>query len=267
MIRCLSCGAETSNGLALCELCRRKALACLDVLPIYFRNLSRWRPGGSGGRRVPGSREPVSGPSSGDRITEAMDEAGNDLTTWARTLADDRPYIAKLLDRLNSADLDEVQVARWLCKGFERYLTSVSTLEWCGEFVRSMSHHEERLRALTEDVAPGWYAGGCHLCGLPTYVVPGLTWVTCGHCGVTTNASDHLDVILVEAREWIAPPKRIAEVVVALVDAELSVEDLRKRIAIWGTRERLVIHRSHGYAQKNYRFGEVLDALAAKRAS
>ena len=44
MIRCLHCAAETSNGLALCDLCRRAAETCLEFIPIYFGNLARWRP-------------------------------------------------------------------------------------------------------------------------------------------------------------------------------------------------------------------------------
>ena len=43
MTTCLHCGSTTSNGLALCELCRRKALADLQFIPVYFRNLARWR--------------------------------------------------------------------------------------------------------------------------------------------------------------------------------------------------------------------------------
>lgn len=31
MIRCMHCGAETSNGLALCDLCRRKVSTDLEL--------------------------------------------------------------------------------------------------------------------------------------------------------------------------------------------------------------------------------------------
>src|SRR5690606_15579209 len=86
MIHCLSpdCGAETTNGLALCDLCQSKARLVLAVLPTYLRNLSRWRPGRAGSRPVPASREP-SGPSvgKGDRVEQALDAASNELGTWA----------------------------------------------------------------------------------------------------------------------------------------------------------------------------------------
>jgi hypothetical protein len=73
----------------------------------------------------------------------------------------------------------------------------------------------------------------------PTYVVPGLTWVTCRACGSTTYARDHLETILTEASDWIARPKALAEAIVALVDTEQSVPRLHERIKKWGHRERI----------------------------
>lgn len=320
MIRCLHCGAETSNGLALCELCRRFASSILTMLPIYFGNLARWRPGRAGSRQVPGSRVLYDGtlPRTGtgdkisDRLTEtvgdfpASDEAAqlraesetaNALTTWARVLTDARPHLARLLDRLSVARaaerVDDAQAVAWLCRGFERWMTSIATLDWCGEFVRDLAHHEARLRVFTERYIPGWYAGGCRQvvgfdeagaavrCDTGTYVVPGLTWVTCGTCGATTYARDHLEVVLDEAREWVARPKALAEAVVALVDTEASVPRLRERIWKWEQREKLVgIQRTvRGYlwdeevrrfvvapeqvGAKRYRLGDVLDLVFA----
>ena len=287
MIRCLHCGAETSNGLALCDLCQRAGVINLDFLPIYFRNLARWRPGRAGSRPVPGSRVlydgEIRGPGTGDRISDRLDETANELTTWARMLADDRPHLSRLVDRLAAARqaerIDEAQMVAWLCAGFRRYLTSIATLDWCGEFVRDLSRHEEVLRGLTEVLIPGWYAGACGrkvsmeaTCGAPTYVVPGLTWVTCSACETTTYARDHLETILREARGWVARPMRIAEAVVALVDTEMSVPRLHKRISKWGERERIEAFRrldSDGdpCGPKRFRLGEVLDALFAEGAT
>ena len=210
-MNCLYCTAPTSNGLALCDLCQRKATVDLEFLPIYFRNLARWRPGRAGSRPVPGSRVlydgEIRGTGTGDRISDTLDATANALTTWARGLADDRPHLALLLDRLAAArraeTIDEAQAVAWLCAGFTRYLTTVATLDWCGEFVRDLDYHEAILRGLTEVAIHGWYAGACRrkvtmesACGASTYVVPGLTWVTCGTCGTTTYARDHLEVIL-----------------------------------------------------------------------
>ena len=264
---CLHCTAETSNGLALCDLCQMFASRCLELLPVYFVNLARWRPGRAGARPVPGSREPSSGATAAtDRVSVALDEVGNDLTTWARALADDR-----MTDDLPASN-DEVAAVRVACWFLGANLTSVATLEWAGLLVVGLADAEERLRELTEQVAPGWYAGQCGLCSAATYVVPGLTWVTCRGCGSTTYARDHLDVVLGEARGWIAAPMRLAEAVVALTDAETSVPRLYERIKKWGQRDRIETVRtidSDGdpTGPKRHRLGDVLDLLSTEGAT
>jgi hypothetical protein len=276
VIHCLHCHAETSNGLALCELCQRGASLALEFIPIYFRNLARWRPGRAGSRPVPGSRvlyDGERGSGTGDRISDTLDETVNAMTTWARALVDARPYLGRLLDRLSAARaaerIDEAQAMAWLCRGFDRYLASAATLDWCGEFARDLAHHEARLRGLTETTIPGWYAGACRQCKYATYVMPGLTWVTCGTCGVTTYARDHLEIVLDEARSWVAPPKRLAEALVALVDTEQSVPRLHDRIRQWGSRGRIEAWRrldadGDEVGSKRYRLGDVLDVLFAE---
>lgn len=266
---CRSCTAETSNGLALCERCRVAASVYLEFFPVYFRNLARWRPGRAGSRPVPGSREPQTfEPAATDRVSIALDAAGSALTTWARTLADDRGIEAPVVD-------GEAEQVAALCRWFSEHLTSIATLEWCGEFMRGslvdecdgIGYHEAKLRSLTENLIPGWYAGACGRCESRTYVVPGLTWVTCGSCGVTTYARDHLETILDEARGWVAPPKRLAEAAVALLDTEQSVVRLHERIKKWGTRGKVTtVRRLDGdgdpVGMKRYHFGEVLDRLS-----
>jgi hypothetical protein len=280
-VKCYSCQADTTNGLALCDLCQRFATSVFEMLPIYFRNLARWRPGRAGSRPVPGSRVLYDGErsGSGDRVSRALDEAGTDLVGWAEVLADDRPEMRWPLDL---ADLTEVEQAIRLCEIFTGRLTTIATLEWCGEFVRNLSVCEALLRGLTETSVPGWYAGACTRrvsmegpCGAPTYVVPGLTWVTCRTCGATTYARDHLETILNEARDWVARPMRLAEAAVALVDTEMSVPRLHKRISKWGERGRIAAIDTLGYARelnyagemyapKRYLFGDVLALLFAE---
>jgi hypothetical protein len=293
---CLHCGATTSNGLALCERCRIAVSVVLEFLPIYFRNLARWRPGRAGSRPVPGSRVLYDGEArgvgTGDKISDRLDEATNALTTWARTLADDRPDFPRPLtftDAVLAGDLppataealadDQPRVIVALCHAFTDHLTSIGTLGWAGEFVRDLSHHESVLRGLTEQSVPGWYAGACarrvsmeSTCGAATYVVPGLTWVTCGTCGTTTYARDHLETILDEARDWIDRPRRLAEAAVALIDTEVSVPKLYERIKKWEQREKIAgIRRldSDGdpVGPKRYRFGEVLDRVFSEGAT
>jgi hypothetical protein len=266
-VNCLHCYAATTNGLALCDMCQMKAATIFEYLPIYFQNLARWRPGRAGSRPVPSSREPaLVGTVSIDRVSIALDEAGADITTWAQCLADDR------LDGRVPASNDETSAVRVACWLLGSNLTSVATLEWCGEMVRRVSEHEAKLRRLTEDVAPGWYAGACAHCQADTFVVPGLTWVRCRVCGSTTYARDHLEVVLTEARGWVAPPKRIAEAIVALVDTELSVVRLHDRIRQWSAREKIEALRKvdadgDEVGPKRYRLGDVMDRIAAEGAT
>jgi hypothetical protein len=211
---------------------------------------------------VPSSKEPKGVfPATGDPVGNALNEIGADLDTWARCLADDRGV------QVPAAE-GEASVVRVLCWVFSENLTSIATLDWAGQFITSLADHEARLRTLTEKVAPGWYAGSCRQCEAPTHVVPGLTWVTCGQCGATTYARDHLEIILTEARNWIAPPKRLAEAIVALVDTEMSVPRLHDRIRQWDQREKLTGLRrldidGDEVGPKRYRLGDVLDLAVA----
>lgn len=275
MIRCFSCGAETNNGLALCDLHRQAGKTYLEFIPVHFGNLSRWRPGRAGSRPVPGSREPQGAFGQGvqgDRVANCLDEAGNDLTTWVRQLVDDRgvevPYAG-----------DEVNTVRVACWLLSEHLTSISTLDWCGDLIAGLHDIEARLRALSEQVVPGWYAGACRKCEASTYVMPNVTWVTCQACGTTTHVAAHLEVVLEEARDWTAAPKRIAEALVALIDTEQSVTRLYERIRKWEQRGRIVgtQHVGRGYTwseaeqrmvvaneavgRKRYRLGDVLDLV------
>lgn len=283
-MQCGSCGATTSNGLALCDLCQRKAATCFEFLPVYFRNLARWRPPArpNGSLGTAGQWMLKRGESSGNSIANALDAAGNDVATWAQCLADDRGVELPLAD-------DEVATFAATCDLLTKHLTSIGTLEWCGEFVRQIANHEALLRDLTETAVPGWYAGECKrrigmetdehngLCGAPTYVVPGLTWVTCRMCGSTTFARDHVETVLVEARDWVAKPKDIATAIVALVDTELSVPKLYDRIRQWEHREVKAKRPSLGTRRldedgdpvgpKRYELGVILDLLLTEGAT
>lgn len=279
-MNCLHCHAATTNGLALCELCQRHAHLVLEYLPVYFVNLARWRPGRAGSRPVPGSRVLYDGAvrASGDRIQDALDEAGNALVTYARMLDDDRGI------RTPTAHT-EAEQATTLCATFTTHLTTIAALEWAGQFVTDISIHERRLQALTMAAIPGWYAGTCRqsrgidmatgdatTCGTRTYVVPGLTWVTCDGCGATTYARDHLPAVLEEARVWVAPPKAIASAIVALMDSEQSVIRLHDRIRQWEKRGRIegirrLDHDGDPTGPKRYSMGDVLDILGREGAT
>lgn len=277
-LRCLHCAAETTNGLVLCGLCQRFAHSVFDVLPVYFRNLARQRqPGRPNGSLGGGAGQWLMrrGDATGTQIAPALERAVNDLVTWARALTDDRDI--ELPDTDNE---DEMVTA--VCVLLDENLTSIATLEWAGQFLRDIAKHERVLRALTESAVPGWYAGACQRmagvndagetirCGANTHVVPGLTWVTCGGCGARTSASDHLEVVLAEARDWTERPMRLAEAIVALADTETDVSRLHKRISKWGERGQITAFRQldadgDEVGPKRFRLGEVLDQLFAER--
>ena len=291
-MNCLHCRAETTNGLALCETCQYGVGVWLTYLPIHFRNLSRnqrpGRPNGSMG--TSGQWLIRRGEVDPSLIPKALDKAHNMLTTWQRVLLDDRGVEVCETET-------EAEAATVLCGLFADHLTSIATLEWAGQFVRDVGKHEKALSELTQTAVPGWYAGTCrqttgrdmegntYICGTETYVVPGLTWVTCSGCGATTAARDHLPVILEEARGWVARPKALAEAIVALVDTEQSPRRLFERIHKWGQRGRIdaIRRMTRDYAYDDateqivvvdvevghpkYRLGEVLDRLAVEGAT
>lgn len=279
MTDCLHCSAPTTNGLVLCDLSQAKAAKDLEFIPVYFRNLSRWRPGRAGSRPVPGSRVLYDGEDhtgNPDRIQRALEQASNDLTRLAERLTTERGL------PMPGCDTEADQVTA-LCRLLAEHATTISAATWAGVFVAKLDLHEQTLRQFTEDVAPGWYAGACTqkiadtpdsplLCGASVYVVPGLTWVTCRTCGVTTYARDHLDTVLDEARTWVARPKAIAEAIVALVDTEQSVPQLHDRIRQWGSRGHLKGVREldcdgDEVGPKRFRMGDVLDLVLARNAS
>lgn len=261
MIKCQHCGAETSNGLALCDLCRQGGATCLEFIPVHFRNLSRWRPGRAGSRPVPASREPVaiSNGVGGDKVSRALDEVGNDLTTWARDLHEQRGVPLP-------EGGGEAEQASAICELLAEHLTSISTTDWAGDLVTDLVRIEDRLAKLTQNVVPGWYAGACRTCGHATHVVPGLTWVVCGSCGTTTYARDHLKVVLDEARMWRAGRKQIAGAIVALLDTEISVPKVADRIRKWESwgwiiSTRLLDTDGDETGPKRYQLGAVLDLV------
>jgi hypothetical protein len=269
VIRCEHCHAETTNGLTLCDACRIAVLTYLEFLPVYFRNLSRQRRPGRPNGSLGSARQWLlrQGEVDGSKIQPALARASTTLTEWALDVVETLPY----------RDTEPDTFAA-ICELLEANISRLATTDQAGRFFRDVARHERILRALTEDVVPGWYAGACrqpagrdmegneHICGATTYVVPGLTWVTCPRCGATTHAAAHLDVILDEARDWIAPPMRLAEAIVVLVDSEHAIDRLHKRISKWGERGHLDAVRrldddGDPVGPKRYRLGDILDRL------
>lgn len=269
MIRCLHCNAETSNGLALCEACQVAVLTYLEFVPVYFRNLARWRRPGRPNGSLGSARQWMLRYGDGDtaQLEPAVDRALGDITDLAGELTNTPP-----------TGNTEADTFALLCDFLEANIARIAARPDADRFARDIARHERTLRSLTETIVPGWYAGACqqpsgrdmegnqHICGASTYVVPGLTWVTCPQCGTTTHARDHVDVVLHEAADWVAPPMRLAEAVVQLVDTEHSVPRLYERIRKWGQRDRITSIRpldaeGDPYGPHKYRLGDVLDRL------
>lgn len=270
-MNCDNCGASTSNGLALCQACRAWFLVNTEFIPVYYRNLARWRPSqATGAKRAKQTAPamPTLGGQGTDRIGRILEETHTDILRLTEHLTEDRPQHTRVIARINR--LDEEATVALTCALLTKYVDSLTTLSWIKDIVTGIGEIEQVLREETERSMPGWYAGACTLCGVPTHVVPGLTWVTCGGCGATTYAKDHLGVILNEAREWVSTPGGVAVALVALLDDEDSILRLRKRITNWGNRDQIETHRrldedGDPVGVKRYRLGDVLDALDGER--
>lgn len=269
-IDCQHCGAILTTGRSLCPTCEAALGLYLEFVPVYFRNLARWRPSSSGtSRPVPGSREPrLPGAVAHDRIGHLLEQTHGEFVTWLRRLAADRPALAPAIDIVEHRLVDEERVVRVGCRLLALHAEELATLPWVGDLVHALATHEALLREETERTVPGWYAGACERCGYPTYVVPGLTWVTCGACGTSTSTRDHAAVILDEARPWLARARALAAVVVALTD-ETDAARVHARIRQWITRDRIATYDGHGRARTSAydpaycRLGDVLDRLDA----
>ena len=296
MSHCFSCQARTDNGLALCDMCRRFATDNLPVLQVYIRNLARFRkpPRPNGSLGVAGQWLIKRGETEVDKVAKALEAAYNDLDRLVEMLKNDRGVEPPQAD-------SDAETAIAYCELLEKHVASIATCEWAGEFIRDIERHLHRLAEYTIQVVPGWYAGECqqvtgrdmegntYRCGTPLFVIPGATWLTCQGCGTSSHASDHIDTILEEASDWVAPPMRLAEALVSLIATEQSVPRLHKRISKWGeTRKRkrkvdgeeveivtppkiAAVRRTDSEGDpigpKRFRLGDVLELLLAEGAT
>lgn len=242
MIRCLHCGAEVTNGLALCELCQKTfSVSCVNVAA-YFADVDRIRPG----QRVKvrsayRSTPPPDVKPAHDPIADALNHVATIVFGWCRNLEDDRPGVPNL-----------PATTELRCGWLEHHATSIATLEWAAECLREMLECERTLRRILDKADTGKYAGVCgNEIGRETVgdeVVPvtcerhlyatDSAWVTCPECGRCWNGEERQAQMLKAAREELAPVRVIARIVVELTD-EPSVEKLTRRIEQWVHRQQL----------------------------
>lgn len=271
MTKCLHCGAETSNGLALCDPCRQTlTVSCVNVAA-YFADVDRIRPG----QRVkvrsayrstppPGSEPPR------DAIADALDHVATIVYGWCRNLEDDRPGVPTLPASTEAR-----------CGWLEAHTMSIATLEWAGECVREMLDCERMLRRILDKADTGRYAGICGnemgrteiggevlavYCQRHLYGTVGTDWVTCPECGRCWNGEERRSQMRKDASDELAPVRTIARVVVELTD-EPSVERLTRRIEKWVEREQLPdygVRVLDGRPRRVYRIGDVLRLVAGE---
>jgi hypothetical protein len=166
---CDHCGAETTNGLALCQACRAWFLVNCEFIPVYFRNLARWSPSqASGAKRVRQVAPPMPsmpGSSGRDHIGNVLEEAHTDLIRLTEQLATARPQFTRIVARISR--MEEETFVLLVCALLVKYVDSLTTLSWVKGIVTGISEIETTLRDETERAMPGWYAGACRLCKTP----------------------------------------------------------------------------------------------------
>ena len=271
MIRCLHCGAETSNGLALCDTAMQTLTVALVNVASYFADVDKIRPG----QRVKvrstyKSTPPPSTQPAPDPIATALDEVATEVYGWCRALEDDRPGIGTI------PATTEVR-----CGWLEGHLRSIATLEWGGEMLTRMLECERTLRRILDKADTGRYAGVCGneigrqeigdevwpvFCQRHLYVPAGSEWVTCPECGRCWDGKERRDKMRQDASDELAPVRTIARVVVELTD-EPSVERLTRRIEQWVHREVLPdygVRVLDGRPRRVYRIGDVLKLVAGE---
>lgn len=269
-MKCLSCGAETTNGLALCERCRDTLTQALVNTSAYYADVDQIQPG----QRVKvrsayQSTTPPAFTPVRDPISDALDHVATIVFGWCRNLEDDRP--------VQPMPSTTERRLGWL----EGHITSIATLEWAGELLREMLDCERMLRRILDRADTGWYAGICGNevgretteggdvlpvnCERHLYGGSGKAWVRCPECGRTWDSGERRSKMIADARNEHAPVSVIAHATVGLMDGEHSVKRLANRIDQWVSRKKLqslgVRVLADGKPHRVYRLGDVFDLL------
>lgn len=274
-LRCQHCGAEQSNGVALCSTCQQTLRVALVNTASFYTDALRIQPGQRVKVRAAyQSTPPPATAVTFDPVTVATGYVDAIVIGWVRNLQDDRPGIGE-------PPADVARACGWL----ESHIASIATLEWAGEIVSEMLDCEHRLQRLIDRSDTGWYAGICGneigrevindegdvevlTCPRNLYGTQGSAWVRCPECGRTWNAGDRREVMMAEARKEVAPVRVIARVVVGLLDGEVSAERLTRRIEKWIEKKDLLdlgVRVLDGRPRRVYNIGEVFDLVKKDR--
>lgn len=271
-MNCLHCGADTTNGLALCARCLNTlSIACTNVAA-YFTDVEKIQPG----ERIPTRGVPKSTPPPGadgeriDRISEALDHVTAIVAGWGRNLVDDRPGSGSMPTTV-------VRVLGWL----ESHRTTIATLEWGGECLRELRQCERMLQRLLDRSDTGRFIGICSseigadtetdemlLCDRALYAPESVSWVTCPQCGVSWPVAERRRLLADATRDELAPVRVIARVIVGLLPGQLSEERVTRRIEQWVRRGQLQdygVRVIDGKPRRVYRVGDVLEIVLGER--
>jgi len=288
------CGAETTNGLSLCQKCRETLSVGFVNVAAFHTDVLRIQPG----ERIKTRSAYVSTPPPSlsavfDPISDVAAEVDNMLSTWCRALMDDRPQV-KL------APKSAVAQCGWL----EAHIPSIATLAWSSALLRDVQAAEKRLQRILDKSDTGWYAGQCgavlanervhdaqscicechngYACSDPEvcdwevpmfaavvcergmYASPGQKYLRCPECGTSHDTDMRRAQMMAEVEGRVAPVSVIARAIVGLVDSETSVERLTNRIDKWVSRKQLHdlgVRVLEGRPRRVYLLGDVLKLL------
>lgn len=276
-LACLHCGAETTNGLALCERHLRQLEEIPADLAAWFADVDRLPPGSRlVVHRTPESQAPSSAEDS-DRIGTALAQAENAVGTWCRVLAEERDLAPPALEVRELADSIR-RAAGWLGS----HATTIATCEWAAECLRDLRRSALVLRRVLDNADTGRFIGICGhrlpgrpdgpdgepvVCTRGLYAVEGERWKTCPECGLAHDVERRREQLRREIADRLAPLRVVARAAVALTPEEPSVERATRRIEQWVRRGRLrdcgLRHYDDGsgpdpVARRHYRIGDVL---------
>lgn len=271
---CLHCTASVTNGLGLCERCQQTLRMSLVNVAAFHTDVLRIKPGEQ--VKVRGAYQSTPPPSDQpafDKISATLDYVSSIVFGWVRNLEDDRPGI-------EPAPRDTSLRCGWL----EEFVPSIATLGWGGEIIREMLECEQTLQRILDKADTGWYAGICGnevgretdedgevwplYCPRNLYGTQSATYVRCPECGRQWQTAERREVMRREAREEVAPVRVIARIVVGLMDGEVSVERLTRRIEKWIDRKVLKDLGTRvldGKPRKVYNLGEVFDLVSGTK--
>lgn len=272
-LSCLHCGARTSNGLVLCARHLHGLRETLAGLAAYYADVDRLQPGARlPVRRAIGWQPPTPG-RTGDRISAALSDAENTLTTWCRALAEDRDVVAPAVDLRDLAG-SIGRCAAWLGS----HATTIATLEWAAECLRDLRRAAAELRRLLDEADTGRFIGRCDAevgldsegepvrCGRGLYAVEGESWKVCPECGHSHDVEAKRAALRRATADRLAPLRVVARAVVALT-GEPSLDRVTRRIEKWVERGQLADYGLRHFddgsgpdpvARRHYRIGDVL---------